>query len=486
MRSPLLILLFSILGLSAHATHIIGGNFEISPLGGNQFLVQLTIFRDCSPSTAILGNMDIRVFDAVTYTPLQNFNSQVPAGNELMLGDKCYSPPDLCVEEYTYLDTISLPNNPNGYIISSQICCRNYIIDNIVNPGSTGMTWSIKIPDPALQNSSPSLGAYPSEGFLCLNELRYMDLKATDPDGDSLYYELVTPYTSPSTGTTPPPYTSVNWKPGYSTLNAIPGNPPLEINPSTGMLRCRASQIGVYVFAYSVSEYRNNVKIGEARRDMQLQVLPNCGTNYKPYFLKPTDSIVTLSATEDMCAPVVVIDSNSTDSIILTSYFTTNAKELAQAPNYIYKIAKGSTTGEICYTANCADVGNASWIDLHIEAYSYNCAIADTVKKKVRINLEVLPPDTDGLFPNVFTPNGDGINDYFTITRNDVIPCINDMEIRIFNRWGTQVYYHLGKTFSWDGTFEESEVSEGVYFFIISGKYSDKKFTYKNFLTLIR
>lgn len=487
MRSALLILFLFLCGFASKATHIIGGNFEVTPLGGNQFLVNLTIFRDCSPGSAILGDMRIAVFDGATNAQVSQTITPVPQGNKLTLGDWCYSPPDLCVEEYTYLDTITLADNPSGYFLSTQICCRNYIIDNIVNPGSTGMTWAIKIANPALQNTSPKLGPYPSEGFLCLNELRFMDLKATDPDGDSLYYQLVTPYNSPSSGPImSPPYQSVTWKTGYSANNAIPGNPSLEIDPVSGMLKCKASQIGVYVFAYSVSEYRNNVKIGETRRDMQLQVLPNCGTNYKPTFFQPQDSVFTLSATEDICVPVLVVDSNSTDSILLTSYYTTNAEELVDKPNTLYKIGQGTISDKVCYTASCVDVGNASWIDVYLEAYSYNCALADTVSKKVRINLEMLPKDTEGLFPNVFTPNADGINDYFSITREDVIPCIVDMEIHIFNRWGKLVYHNVGETFSWDGTFEGHEVSAGVYYFIISGSYSSQNFSYKNFLTLIR
>ena len=486
MRYALLILFFAFSFVSK-ATHIIGGNFQVTALGGNAFEVKLTIFKDCNPGTASLNSISVFIYDAVSYNQMGQVRIPTPEGDTLQLGDQCYSPPSLCVEEYTFVDTISLAGNSNGYILSAQTCCRNHIIDNIVDPGNTGMTWSIEVADPALQNNSPDLGPYPKEGFLCLNVMRYMDLSADDIDGDSLYYKLVTPYTSPQSGTvTPPPFSPVSWKPGYSTTNAVPGSPALEIDPVSGKLRCNAAQLGVYVFAYSVSEYRDGVKIGETRRDMQLQVLPDCQVNHQPEFILPEQTAFTLSATEEVCFPVLVVDSNLTDSIVLTSYFTTDAEQLQNEPSRLSKIGKGEVTGEVCYVASCVDVGAARYVNLHLMAFSYNCEFADTAYRQISVNLNSLPEDTEGLFPNIFTPNGDGVNDYFTITKPETLPCLEAIEIRIFNRWGSQVYHNKGTTFGWDGTFEGADVSEGVYFFTIEGSYSQKSFFFKNFLTLMR
>jgi len=484
----LIIVLICGLGTPLAATHIIGGNFEVTHIAGNSYQVKLTIFKDCNPGTAILADMNVFVYDAVTYSQQNSITMKVPEGDTLTLGDRCYTPPSLCVEEYTFLDTISLTGNPNGYIISAQTCCRNYIIDNINNPGNTGMTWTIEVPDPSMINNSPKLGPYPQEGFLCLNVLRTMDLSAKDPDGDSLFYRLVNPYaSSPSGNTTPPPYSPVSWKPGYSANNAISGNPSLEINNTTGLLKCNASQLGVYVFAYSVSEYRNGMKIGETRRDMQLQVLPNCNINFKPEFVLPEQTSYSLSATDEICLPVVVVDSNSTDSIYLTSYYTTDSdKLLLEEPSTLKRIGTGEISGQICYRANCVDVGSTDNVQLHLRAHSYNCKLADTARKTITIALDPLPADIESLFPNIFTPNSDGANDYFNLTDPEAIPCIEGMQIRIFNRWGRMVYENYGQSFKWDGTFEAQDVAEGVYFFTVEGTYSDKSFFFKNFLTLMR
>lgn len=66
-------------------------------------------------------------------------------------------------------------------------------------------------------------------------------------------------------------------------------------------------------------------------------------------------------------------------------------------------------------------------------------------------------------FPNIFTPNNDGINDYFQ-------PINSDLgyyeEINIVNRWGNYII-NLTSPFVWDGRSENgSKVPEGVYFYI--------------------
>jgi gliding motility-associated-like protein len=72
------------------------------------------------------------------------------------------------------------------------------------------------------------------------------------------------------------------------------------------------------------------------------------------------------------------------------------------------------------------------------------------------------------VFPNVFTPNGDGQNDNFLpVSLND----IGQIDIQIFNRWGTLVFQSTNiNDFAqegWDGTDQNSGqmCSDGVYFY---------------------
>ena len=57
----------------------------------------------------------------------------------------------------------------------------------------------------------------------------------------------------------------------------------------------------------------------------------------------------------------------------------------------------------------------------------------DTTIHETRLTVD----DCAIMIPNVITPNGDGINDYFQITNIDYYP---NSEIKIYNRWGKRVY----------------------------------------------
>ncbi len=68
--------------------------------------------------------------------------------------------------------------------------------------------------------------------------------------------------------------------------------------------------------------------------------------------------------------------------------------------------------------------------------------------------------------PNVFSPNGDGFNDYFSIYGGEELALIN--QLNIYNRWGNLVYTQKDVSFgsqSWDGSFEGLALPEGVYLF---------------------
>jgi gliding motility-associated-like protein len=82
---------------------------------------------------------------------------------------------------------------------------------------------------------------------------------------------------------------------------------------------------------------------------------------------------------------------------------------------------------------------------------------ADTTQ----IILEVI--DCSLTIPNVFTPNSDGKNDVFNLEYKG----LKDYYLRIFNRWGKQVYESGDKTRFWDGTINGTEAATGVYFYIL-------------------
>ncbi len=83
------------------------------------------------------------------------------------------------------------------------------------------------------------------------------------------------------------------------------------------------------------------------------------------------------------------------------------------------------------------------------------------------------------VFPNVFTPNNDGINDYFTILGIDECP-LNKLVIS--DRYGKLVYETINYNNDWDGR----NVEDGVYYFVFVCKISGNEFVKKGMITVLR
>ncbi len=66
--------------------------------------------------------------------------------------------------------------------------------------------------------------------------------------------------------------------------------------------------------------------------------------------------------------------------------------------------------------------------------------------------------------PNVFSPNGDGLNDTFS----GVSECSTDFSMKIYSQWGELLYYTTDLQKGWDGTHRGKEVPIGVYSYIVS------------------
>jgi gliding motility-associated-like protein len=81
--------------------------------------------------------------------------------------------------------------------------------------------------------------------------------------------------------------------------------------------------------------------------------------------------------------------------------------------------------------------------------------------------------------PNVITPNGDGINDFFYLEEATIF--LNN-QLVILNRWGLEIYNSKG----YNNTFNGADVTDGVYFYSFTYDLSGKDPTVKRgFLTII-
>ncbi len=117
----------------------------------------------------------------------------------------------------------------------------------------------------------------------------------------------------------------------------------------------------------------------------------------------------------------------------------------------------------------------------------------DTLKMTVQVDTSFIKPDA---IPNVFSPNGDGINDEFKIDEAATnVKSIKHFSASIYSRQGKLIYRYVGNPVAWEGwngkvDGTKGDVPEGVYFYVIEAvgwdgkRYRSGK--YKGFVHLYR
>ncbi len=92
-------------------------------------------------------------------------------------------------------------------------------------------------------------------------------------------------------------------------------------------------------------------------------------------------------------------------------------------------------------------------------------------------------PATIGFIPSAFTPNGDGLNDFFLPANTN----LQSFDMKIFNRWGNLVFQSTTIGEGWDGNEDGLPAEMGVYVYWISlGFENGKAELRKGNLTLLR
>ncbi|MDB4920895.1 gliding motility-associated C-terminal domain-containing protein [Mucilaginibacter sp.] len=101
------------------------------------------------------------------------------------------------------------------------------------------------------------------------------------------------------------------------------------------------------------------------------------------------------------------------------------------------------------------------------------------------INVDVaLDPCKPIVFPNAFTPNGDGVNDIFR-SNQDADPL--KFQLLIYNRWGALIFKSQSIFNGWDGTFNGKPVPFGVFYWVASYITIDgKDVAQSGYVTLIK
>jgi len=277
---------------SADAAHIKGGFFTYRYLGPGsgsnlRYQITLTVYMICNPSTGQLNNpINFSIFDAGNGFFLQNIS--VPISNQYQLGkvqdEPCITGNQIGCYYYIViynLPSIELPRTPNGYTIAYQRCCRIAGINNLINSGAVGNTFTIDIPGTGIgqnaeTNSSPGFPINDT-AVVCHDSYFQLSFQASDPDADSLSYSFCDAFTGANQAVpapnqaTNPPYFFVPYQSPFS--GSQPMGSGVTINPVTGIISGIApSATGEYVLCVCVDEYRNGILIAKSRKELHVVV----------------------------------------------------------------------------------------------------------------------------------------------------------------------------------------------------------------------
>ena len=394
---------------SIFAAHIIGGDFYVSHIVDNTFEVKLILYRDCAGGGAAFdSSIDITVYEEGTNL-IQNaleFNMSLGSQQNIDLGDGCFDP-DICLEQGVYTLNVDFPDNPNGYYLTWERCCRNDVIDNINNPGSVGMVFNVTVPDPDIENSTPQFGEYPLDAYFCINGSNNINFSGTDADGDSLVYLLDTPLIGTGTSVTnptlagpsgPKPYLMATWAPGFSFANIVGGASAMSIDPQTGNLSASPDLMGRFVFAVKIEEYRDGIKIGEVRREIQFVsfVCPEDAPSEISWEVASPPSF-TIQPNKTFCIDVTVEDINFGDTLFLVANSEVIDTSFFPSASFTPVSGNGQVSTEFCWTPDCSSLRTEPY-EITLSALSSGCSDTSfTAIEEFEIIVE-LPEDVDTEF----------------------------------------------------------------------------------------
>ena len=119
--------------------------------------------------------------------------------------------------------------------------------------------------------------------------------------------------------------------------------------------------------------------------------------------------------------------------------------------------------------------GSTDWSNSFIESGLYSLSLYNECRDTIidlLVRFEDCDQSIDIYIPNTFTPDEDGVNDFFTIYHPDNREILSS-KISIYNRWGEQMFYSEDIDFEWYGDFKGRNVQGGVYVYIYEVEFID-------------
>ncbi len=290
-----LIAFFSILG-SASASHMSGGEIWYEFIGDSQnpyeYRIHLKIYRDVTGATIGTGPRTICItsgcFASMNVSlpliniqdqvaPLDTLPGSVPGSIITPFNTSCIdsNASNIVVhEEYHYAKDVTLQGLCVNYTFSFSLCCRNPN-DNLV--AAPTFYFEATLNNTLGPNSSPK-SVTPKFLNLCINRPLLLSYGATEPDGDSIYYEFTDPLNG-NCGGTP---TAIDFATGYSIDTPVTTTAPILFNHHSGNIRFTATQPETDVIRVTIFEYRYDaastyfIPVGSIGVDLEYHFTTSC------------------------------------------------------------------------------------------------------------------------------------------------------------------------------------------------------------------
>jgi gliding motility-associated-like protein len=423
---------------STFATHIVGGEMDIQVVKGQgDFTHQLNLnlyFDDINGNPgAIDRSLTVGFFRKrdnflIDYVTLSLTNNNLIS----------YTNP-ACVQsnavrtrllQYSVLLNLSPLDDPQGYYVVWERCCRNGVISNIQVPGDAGSTFYLEIP-PVRVNGSNFTNSTPifktlTGDYICLNRPFTFEFGATDADGDSLVYSLVTPLNGFSSkdpaNTAPLPrgssnYPLVSWGAGFDVRSVMSGPVPLRVNSRTGQLTVTVDKVGLYVFCVLTEEYRKGVKIGSGRRDFQLKAI-DCPVNNAPKalfrekgksgFYDPS-TIINFKVGEKRCLTILETDPDLNQSINLKIVPINFKTTPTITPSSLQtSTSKDTLRAEVCFD-ECSESFDGKPLIFDVIASDNGCPQPLTTTLRMQVFIEPRPNEAPKVSTDLLNQKGESL-----------------------------------------------------------------------------
>jgi len=384
---------------ATYASHVMGADITYTCLGGDQYQINLTIYRDCAGI-----DLDTSIPQSVNFTSsCGTFDFDLDWVSMTDVSQVCPTQTTTCnggtipgTEQYLFSGIVTLPPCAD-WNMNWDLCCRNDGITNLVDPGLEDLYIQTTLNNVlAPCNNSPQFLALPTP-YLCPNQLSIYNHGASDIDGDSLYYQFNTPLS----GTTAPG-TPIAFSGGYTQNDPIQTTAGMNLNPETGEMCFTPSNTQICVVSVIVYEYRNNVLIGTQIREMQVVVsntcsntapfagaAPSCGnvggmviTQAGPSVIQTDSNSISMCPLDSVCFEINFLDPDGNN-------VTVSSNAATAIPGATFNVINNGTTnpiGQFCWYPSPLDSGiNVLTVNLLDDAcpisasqyYTYDITVFD-------------------------------------------------------------------------------------------------------------